>query len=47
MRQMAARRRAVDEGTGWLADFKIGLVVFGVLLIVASLAAVGIRLLGF
>lgn len=39
--------RAVDEGRKWFADFKIGLVVFGVLLIVASLAAVGVRLLGF
>lgn len=37
----------MDEGTRWFAEVKIGLVVFGVLLIVASLAAVGVRLLGF
>jgi hypothetical protein len=43
----ASGGRAVDEGRKWFADFKIGLVVFGVLLIVASLAAVGVRLLGF
>lgn len=39
--------RVVDEGRKWVADFKIGLVVFGVLFIVASVAAVGVRLLGF
>jgi hypothetical protein len=44
---MAAGGRAVDGEWKWFADFKIGLVVFGVLLIVASLAAIGVRLLGF
>jgi len=44
---MVTRGRAVDQGTRWLDELKIGLVVFGVLLIVASVASVGVRLLGF
>ena len=41
------RGSAVDEGWKWLGDVKIAFVVFAVLIAVASLAALGIRLLGF
>ena len=37
----------MGAGTKWLDEVKIGLIVFGVLVAVASLAAMGVRLIGF
>lgn len=46
-RRAVARGSTVGERTKWLDEVKIGLIVFGVLVAVASLAAMGVRLIGF
>jgi hypothetical protein len=41
----ASRGKSMDSGTRWREDLRVGFTIFGVLLLMSVLAALGVKLL--